>query len=77
MKEAISVIAFVLLIVIFIAIGANSIRQGKECDTTVVLTDGTVLKVSKTISWRNGMTSIISCKGEKIQVPTERIKVIR
>jgi hypothetical protein len=44
---------------------------------TVVLIDGTVLKVSETITWKNGMTDIISCKGEKIQVPTARIKVIR
>jgi len=77
MKEAISIIAFFLLIGIFTAIGINSIKHKKECNVTVVLTDGTVLKVSETMSWRNGMTDIISCKGEKIQVPTARIKVIK
>ena len=77
MGEKTAIALFVGLVLGLFIIGVNSIRRGKECDTTVVLTDGTVLKVSKTISWRNGMTSIISCKGEKIQVPTERIKVIR
>lgn len=77
MKEGIYIIVFFLLIGVFTAIGIGSIKHGKECDTTVVLVDGTTLKVSETITWKNGITDIISCKGEKIQVPTARIKVIR
>lgn len=77
MSERISMVLFVGLIVGLFTVGVHSIKRGKGCNVTVVLTDGTVLKVSETISWRNGMTDIISCKGEKIQVPTARIKVIK
>jgi len=77
MRENISIALFVVLIVGLFTVGVYSIKRGKGCNVTVVLTDGTVLKVSETTSWRNGMTDIISCKGEKIQVPTARIKVIR
>jgi hypothetical protein len=77
MSERISMVLFVGLIVGLFTVGVYSIKRGKGCNVTVVLTDGTVLKVSETISWRNGMTDIISCKGEKIQVPTARIKVIK
>jgi len=77
MRENISIALFILLLAGLFTIGIYSIKRGKGCNVTVVLTDGTVLKVSETMSWRNGMTDIISCKGEKIQVPTARIKVIK
>jgi hypothetical protein len=77
MKEAISIIAFFLLIGIFTAIGIGSIKRKKECDTTVVLTDGTILKATETVSYMNGVTSIISCEGEKTLTPTTRIKIIK
>jgi hypothetical protein len=77
MSERISMVLFVCLIVGLFTVGVYSIKRGKGCNVTVVLIDGTVLKVSETITWKNGMTDIISCKGEKIQVPTARIKVIR
>jgi hypothetical protein len=77
MSERISMVLFVCLIVGLFTVGVYSIKRGKGCNVTVVLIDGTILKVSETITWKNGMTDIISCKGEKIQVPTARIKVIR
>jgi hypothetical protein len=77
MSERVALILFVGLIAGLFTVGVYSIKRGKGCNITVVLTDGTILKVSETVSWRNGMTDIISCKGEKIQVPTARIKVIK
>jgi hypothetical protein len=77
MKEGISILAFFLLIGTFAAIGIGSIKRKKECDTTVILTDGTILKATETVSYMNGMTSIISCEEEKTLIPTTRIKIIK
>jgi hypothetical protein len=77
MKEAISVIAFSLIIGVFVMIGIYSIKHKKECDKTVILHDGTTIPAHETTSYMNRMTYVVTCDGKKWEIPTENIKMIK
>lgn len=52
------------------------IKDGDKCDQHVVLTDGTEMDCTDISSRDNGITYIRLCDKSKIEVPTQRIKVI-
>ena len=77
MKDAISILAFSLLVGVFAMIGIHSIKRKKECDKIVILHDETSIQAHETTSYRNGITYVITCEGKKIQIPTDNIKIIK
>ena len=52
------------------------VNEGKSCDEHVVLEDGTEYDCSRVLSYVNGMSTINTCGGERINVVTNRIKKI-
>jgi hypothetical protein len=77
MKDAISIMAFSLVVGVFTMIGIHSIKRKKECDKIVILHDETSIQAHETTSYRNGMTYVVTCEGKKIQIPTDNIKMIK
>ena len=77
MKDIFSVIAFIVLIILFCVIGYTSTKPLKTCNKTVILHDGTTISACETTSYANHMTYVIICNGDKIQIPTENIKMIK
>jgi hypothetical protein len=77
MKDFISVAAFVVLVGALCVIGYLSVRPPKTCDKTIVLHDGTTIKARQTSSYMNHMTYVVTCEGDKIEIPTENIKMIK
>jgi|688.fasta_scaffold246261_3 hypothetical protein len=59
--------------IIFIPL-AFMLIQEKSCDEHVVLEDGTEYDCTRVLSYVNGMSTINTCEGERINVPTHRIK---
>ena len=49
----------------------------EDCDTLIEMEDSTFYQTGYYFSGENGMTRITLCNGEKIQVPTNNIKVIK
>jgi hypothetical protein len=52
------------------------IEDSKVCDEQVTLDDGTLIKSTNVVSRDSGMSTIETCDGERIQVPTIKIKMI-
>lgn len=77
MKDFVSIIVFVALIIVFCVIGYKSIQTPKTCDKTVILHDGTTISARQTSSYMNRMTHVITCEGDKIEIPTDNIKMIK
>jgi hypothetical protein len=53
------------------------IKESKECDEHVVLTDETQYDCRNVSSFSNGMSCIKFCDGKEMIVPTVRIKEVR
>lgn len=51
-------------------------QSEKACDEHVVLKDGTEYDCSRVLSYVNGMSTINTCGGERINVQTHRIKSV-
>lgn len=77
MKDFISVIAFVVLVVAICVFGYKSIQPPTSCNKTVILHDGTTIKARQTTSYMNRMTHVVTCKGDEIEIPTDNIKMIK
>ena len=52
------------------------IKNDSKCDEHVVLVDGTEYDCRSVSSFNNNMSCINLCDGERISVPTNRIKII-
>ena len=77
MKDAIYIMAFSLIVGVFAMIGIYSIKRKKECSKTVILHDGTTISAHETTSYMNRMTYVVTCEGNKIEIPTNNIKMIK
>jgi hypothetical protein len=53
------------------------IKDSKLCDERVILNDGTMIECRSTSSFNNGMTSLKTCDGERLRIPTRNIKTIK
>ncbi len=65
-------IVFLSLITMFVMV----LQSEKSCDEHVVLDDGTEYDCSRVLSYVNGMSTINTCGGERINVQTHRIKSV-
>lgn len=52
------------------------VKKDMKCDEHVVLVDGTEYDCRGVSSFNNNMSCITLCDGERIGVPTNRIKII-
>ena len=68
-----------ILFVTFVSVGMYFLIKNKKdmvCDEHVVLEDGKEYNCRSVSSYSNGMSCINMCDGERICVPTHRIKII-
>jgi hypothetical protein len=66
-----------ILLVTFVSVGMYFlIKKDMVCDEHVVLEDGKEYNCRSVSSYSNGMSCINMCDGERICVPTHRIKII-
>jgi len=65
-------IIFSAIIAMFVMV----FQSEKSCDEHVVLEDGTEYDCSRVLSYVNGMSTINTCGGERINVQTHRIKSV-
>jgi hypothetical protein len=73
LKKTIHVtIIFSAIIAMFVMVSQSE----KSCDEHVVLEDGTEYDCSRVLSYVNGMSTINTCGGERINVQTHRIKSV-
>lgn len=77
MKDIVSVIAFIFIVIAFCIVGYKSAKPHEICDKTVILHDGTTIPACETTSYLNHLTYIVTCDGDKIKIPTENIKMIK
>ena len=77
MREPLKLIFIILLVGLFsIAIAYAIKRDISVCDEHVILVDGEEHDCMNVCSFSNGMSTINMCDGEKINVPTNRIKKV-
>lgn len=74
-KELLGV--FGIMAVIYGLIIFFALKDGKKCDERVFLKDGTTIDCTNTSSFDSGMTSIKTCEGERMEIPTINIKIIK
>jgi len=77
MNQKKTFITIVLLIITIYSIGMYfAIKESDKCDERVTLNDGTVIDCTN--AWHDDMmTHLNTCDGEKMEVPTNRIKHIK
>jgi hypothetical protein len=75
MKDAISIMAFSLIVGVFTMIGIYSIKRKKdqECDEVVFIEGELGIDARQVSSFSNGMSVIRLCDGTDLQVATHRI----
>jgi len=66
------VITFCLAAIIIVL----AIKKSEKCDEHVLLDDNTEYDCKSVTSFENQMSTINLCDGERITVPTHRIKII-
>jgi hypothetical protein len=77
MREPLKLLLIILLVGLFSVALAYAIKQDTSvCDEHVILVDGEEHDCINVSSWSNGMSTINVCNGERIDVPTHRIKQI-
>lgn len=53
-----------------------AIKKSEKCDEHVLMEDGTEYDCKSVSSFNSGVSTINLCDGERITVPTDRIKII-
>ena len=77
MSRKLEIILITVTVLTIYAIGAYFVvQESKICDERVFLNDGTTIDCTRTNSFDSGMTSIRTCKGDKMEIPTITIKKI-
>jgi hypothetical protein len=77
MKEPLKLTLIILFVGLFSIALVYTIKQDETvCDEHVILVDGEEHDCSSVASWSNGMSTINMCNGERIDVPTHRIKQV-
>ena len=77
MREPLKLTLIILFVGLFSIALVHTIKQDKSiCDQHVILVDGEEHDCSSVSSWSNGMSTINMCNGERIDVPTHRIKQV-
>jgi hypothetical protein len=77
MREPLKLTLIILLVGLFSIALVYIIKQDETvCDEHVILVDGEEHDCSSVASWSNGMSTINMCNGERIDVPTHRIKQV-
>jgi len=72
------IITIVLLVLSIYSVGMYfAIKQSNKCDERVFLKDETTIDCINASSFDSGMTSIKTCEGERMQIPTINIKIIK
>jgi len=54
-----------------------SFQNKNICKATITMNDGTKIEARKFTQYKFGITDIIKCSGERIQVPNQTIKKIK
>jgi hypothetical protein len=73
-KQILIIVTSTLLI--SIGIVYFSYQSDIKCDEHIILNDGEEYDCRSVSSWSNGMSTINMCDGERIDIPTNRIKQI-
>ncbi len=77
MREPLKLTLIILLVGLFSVALVYAIKQDESvCDEHVILMDGVEHDCSGVSSWSNGMSTINMCNGERIDIPTHRIKQV-
>jgi hypothetical protein len=77
MREPLKLLLIILLVGLFSVALAYAIKQDTSvCDEHVILMDGEEYDCIGVSSWSNGMSTVNMCNGERIDVPTHRIKQV-
>jgi hypothetical protein len=77
MRRNLLILVFVLVLLTYAGFIFLCVEEHYECDEHVVLIDSVEYDCREVSSYREGISIIKLCDGEKITIPTDRIKEIR
>lgn len=52
-------------------------EDGKFCNKVVIMNDGSQIEATKVTTYENGMSYILQCNGEQVDIPTINIKMVK
>ncbi len=70
------IVCVVVALCISIITIISQIKKSERCDEHVILEDGIEYDCKSVSSFNSGVSTINLCDGERITVPTDRIKII-
>jgi hypothetical protein len=76
MKDKLTIVFAVICLCLVSILFVLLIKKNTKCDEHIVLDDNTQYDCKSVTSFANGVSSINLCNGERIVIPTHRIKII-